>query len=63
MSEVDDGGKADAAPKGSSTPAPVKEGDQAQLEERLRRLEGVVQSLAVEQKGASPAAGAVEGQR
>jgi membrane fusion protein, multidrug efflux system len=63
VSEVDDDGKADAAPKGSSAPASVEGDEQAQLEERLRRLEGVVQSLAEEQKGASPAAGAVEGQR
>lgn len=63
LSEADDGSKADAAPNGSPATTPDKENDQAQLEERLRRLEGVVQSLAGEQKGTSPATDAVEGQR
>jgi membrane fusion protein (multidrug efflux system) len=63
VSEAENGGNSDAAPNDSSAPEPVKGDEQAQLEERLRRLEGVVQSLAEEQNGASPAADAVEGQR
>lgn len=63
VSEGDHGSNPDVAPQNSAATTPSKENDQLQLEERLRRLEGVVQSLAGEQKGGSPAAGAVEGQR
>ncbi len=68
VTQTENGDAAAAAQSGPSAKAqtedPVAKGDrQAQLEERLRKLEGVVHDLAGEQGAASPPSGSVEGRR
>ncbi len=68
VAETHSGGADGATENGSSAPAQTEQpggeaDEQAQLEERLRRLESLVQDLAGEQNATSRAAGQLEGQR